>query len=87
MSAGKHVLSEKPIAKDVAEARELLSWYNQNVDKSKVTWGVAENFRFFESYQWGGAKVQELGKVLSFSTRMHTLVKEDNKYYGMENHF
>ncbi|EOD44322.1 putative oxidoreductase nad-binding rossmann fold protein [Neofusicoccum parvum UCRNP2] len=60
LSAGKHVLSEKPIAKDVATARELLDWYNKNIDKSKVTWGVAENFRFFESYRYGAEKVKEL---------------------------
>ncbi|KAK0664408.1 Uncharacterized protein DIS24_g819 [Lasiodiplodia hormozganensis] len=82
LSAGKHVLSEKPIAKDVAEARELLEWYNKNIDKSKVTWGVAENFRFFESYQYGAEKVKELGKVVSFSQRMHILVKEGSKYHA-----
>ncbi|KAH7063593.1 hypothetical protein B0J12DRAFT_562990 [Macrophomina phaseolina] len=82
LSAGKHVLSEKPIAKDVASARELLAWYEQNIDKSKATWGVAENFRFFESYQWGAAKVAELGKVVSFSSKVHAYIKEDNKYYA-----
>ncbi|OJD31196.1 oxidoreductase nad-binding rossmann fold protein [Diplodia corticola] len=80
LSAGKHVLSEKPVAKDVAEARELLQWYDKNIDKSKVTWGVAENFRFFESFQYGAEKVKELGKVVSFSTKMHAFVKEGSKY-------
>ncbi|KAL1646046.1 hypothetical protein SLS58_003466 [Diplodia intermedia] len=82
LSAGKHVLSEKPIAKDVASARELLQWYDENIDKSKVTWGVAENFRFFESFQYGAAKVKELGKVVAFSTRVHIFVKEGSKYHG-----
>ncbi|KAL1615865.1 hypothetical protein SLS54_008699 [Diplodia seriata] len=82
LSAGKHVLSEKPIAKDVASARELLQWYDSNIDKSKVTWGVAENFRFFESFQYGAEKVKELGKVVAFSTRMHIYVKEGSKYHA-----
>ncbi|GME28720.1 oxidoreductase NAD-binding rossmann fold protein [Neofusicoccum parvum] len=82
LSAGKHVLSEKPIAKDVATARELLDWYNKNIDKSKVTWGVAENFRFFESYRYGAEKVKELGKVLGFSTKVHVFVKEGSKYHA-----
>lgn len=75
-------MSEKPIAKDVATARELLEWYEKNIDQSKVTWSVGENFRFFDSYQHGAAKVKELGKVLGFRTTVHNFVKEGSKYYG-----
>lgn len=43
---------------------------------------MAENFRFFESYQYGAEKVKELGKVVAFSQRMHTLINEGSKYHG-----
>ena len=51
MTAGKHVLAEKPIAKDVATARELIQWYGSNIDKSKVFFGIAEQFRYFNSFR------------------------------------
>ena len=51
LTAGKHVLAEKPIAKDVATARELIQWYGSNIDKSKVFLGIAEQFRYFNSFK------------------------------------
>jgi predicted dehydrogenase len=51
LAAGKHVLSEKPIAKDYATANQLISWYHSNTDKPTVSWRVAENFRFIPSLQ------------------------------------
>ena len=49
LRAGKHVLAEKPIAKDVKTAKELVDWYRAEIDTSKVNWSVAENFRFYDS--------------------------------------
>jgi predicted dehydrogenase len=46
--AGKHVLSEKPIASTVDEAKQLCDlYYNCNTKYSKtLQWSVAENFRY-----------------------------------------
>jgi hypothetical protein len=45
--AGKHVLSEKPIAKDVATAQELLKWYKSNIlrlNQNRKAVGVEVSF-------------------------------------------
>jgi predicted dehydrogenase len=47
--AEKHVLSEKPIAKDYATAKGLIDWYHNSIDSKSVFWGVAENYRFIDS--------------------------------------
>ena len=75
------MLSEKPIAENVKDAEELVAWYRANVDASKVTWGVAENFRFLNSFRRAGEIAARLGRVLSFRMRMGALVK-GGKYYG-----
>lgn len=79
--AGKHVLSEKPVAKDLATAQELMKWYHDQIDVSKVTWGVAENFRFLSRFRYGADQVQQLGRVLGFQVKVHLFVKPGSKYY------
>jgi predicted dehydrogenase len=83
LSAGKHVLSEKPIAADLKTAQELIKWYRSNVDTSKVTWGIAENFRYFHSFEHAKTIVPKLGRILTFRARMQTLVT-GGKYYETE---
>ncbi|KAJ5083581.1 hypothetical protein N7456_013008 [Penicillium angulare] len=81
LRAGKHVLSEKPIAKDVAAARELLDWYQANIDTQKVFWAVGENYRYLTKLLFAAKKVREMGVVRNFRVNVHMMVKEDNKYY------
>jgi predicted dehydrogenase len=81
--AGKHVLSEKPIAENLKDAKELLKWYRSEIDTNKVTWGVAENFRYLASYDHAAEAIKKMGKVLGFCVRMHTLV-EGGKYLETE---
>ena len=79
--AGKHVLSEKPIAKDVATARELLEWYRANIDANKVIWAVGENYRYLTKFLFAAERVRELGAVKNFRVNVHNMVKQDNKYF------
>lgn len=83
LKAGKHVLSEKPIAKDMATAQSLLSWYHSSISTSPSapTWSVAENFRYMQRFQYAGQQVQKLGRVLGFRHRMHAFVAPGSKYY------
>ncbi|KAK2753177.1 hypothetical protein FQN54_008003 [Arachnomyces sp. PD_36] len=84
LSAGKHVISEKPIAKDIATAQELLQWYHSNVDTKKVLWAVAENFRFYNSFTFAAEQVKKLGRIQNFRVNLHVSVKPDSKYYQTE---
>jgi predicted dehydrogenase len=82
LSAGKHVLSEKPIAPDVAAARELVSWYRGQ--KLSATWGVAEQKRFNAALLYGASKATKLGRLLGFQVQVHKYVAEDGKYYSKQ---
>lgn len=42
--AGKHVLSEKPVAKDVAEASRLIELYEREFKPRGIQWIVMEQF-------------------------------------------
>lgn len=82
LSAGKHVLSEKPIAKDLATAQDLVRWYQTKVDPSKTIWAVAENIRYFAKFAFATEQVQKLGRVRNFRVRVHNMVKTESKYYS-----
>jgi predicted dehydrogenase len=83
LAAGKHVLSEKPVAKDVATAKELIGWYRSL--SSPPIWAVAENFRYIESLRHAAQKIKGLGgKVVTFHLKRYGFVKEDDKYFNTE---
>lgn len=69
IQAGKHVLSEKPIAKDVKTAVQLLEWYRE-VDREEI-WSVGENFRFLENVLYGANQLEKMGgEVVTFGLRL-----------------
>ncbi|KAL3457031.1 hypothetical protein BJX64DRAFT_296234 [Aspergillus heterothallicus] len=85
LHAGKHVLSEKPIAKDVATAESLLTEYNRLYQGQGLIWSVAENFRFIPQILYGVEQLKRIGgNVTSFQISVHDLVKEGNPFYGTE---
>ncbi|KAG9235059.1 hypothetical protein BJ875DRAFT_375051 [Amylocarpus encephaloides] len=81
LATGKHVLSEKPIAKDIASAQRLIEYYESDKVKGGATWAVAENFRFLESFEFGRQEVAKLGRVLGFRVKMFGNVKPGGKYF------
>lgn len=73
LKAGKHVFSEKPLGPDVESAKKLLSWYRSIADEKKVTWAVAEQYRFLPKYAWAAQEARKLGKVIGFNFRVFSL--------------
>lgn len=81
LAAGKHVLSEKPIAADLKRAAHLIAYYKSDKVKNGATWAVAENFRFLSSFEYGRQEVQRLGRVLGFRVKVFGNVKKGGKYF------
>lgn len=84
LKAGKHVLAEKPIAKDLATGKELIDWYHQNIDTKKVNLSIAEQFRYLPAYIYAAKTIASMGRVLGFRTRMQTCIQPGSKYYETE---
>lgn len=82
--AGKHVLSEKPIAKDVGTATELWAWYGTQIPTGVPIWSVAENYRFNQHYEYAAGLVKSLGKTSFFSYQLYANVQPGNKYFETE---
>lgn len=83
LAAGKHVLSEKPIAKDVATARATIKEYEEKYKPKGLVWRVAENFEAEPSYRAVRGWVQEgkIGDVTGFRCALYGHVTKDGKYY------
>jgi predicted dehydrogenase len=78
LNAGKHVISEKPVAPDVVTGRMLLAAQKEQV------WMVAENFRYEDALLQAAQVVQsgEIGKPLMFHWDLYIeMTPEANQYY------
>lgn len=84
LKAGKHVLSEKPIAKDSTVAKQLIADYEPYKANGQV-WAVAENFRFIDPIAYGTEQLKRLGgEVTGFHVSVHDMVKDGNPFYDTE---
>ena len=83
LAAGKHVLSEKPIAADVAGAIELIRKYESEYKPKGLVWRVAENYETEPIYQRAAQAIQDdkIGKVLFFKARVTNYMDKDSKWY------
>lgn len=84
LAAGKHVLSEKPVAPDVNKGRALIQEYETKYKPKGLVWRVAENFEAEPGYLAARRIVQEgkLGKVTYFNARSYNWIDENSKWYN-----
>lgn len=81
LMAGKHVISEKPIAIQSKEAQEAISIASS---KSELVWMVAENFRYETVVQQAADVVKsgKIGQPLVAQWALHVPVGPSMKYYS-----
>lgn len=81
LAAGKHVLSEKPIAPDIKTARQLLATYAPR--RESIVWMVGENWRYEDAYMRAAALVQEgaIGTPVTAAWISYTSFSPQSKYY------
>ncbi|EGN93485.1 hypothetical protein SERLA73DRAFT_189645 [Serpula lacrymans var. lacrymans S7.3] len=83
LAAGKHVLSEKPVAPDVASGARLIATYNAEYKPKGLVWRVAENFEAEPGYIAVGRAIRagKIGKVVFFSLRVVNYIDQESKWY------
>jgi predicted dehydrogenase len=83
LKAGKHVISEKPVAPDVASGKALLQTAARLTQASRLVWMVAENFRYEAAFQRAGQIVRqgEIGRPVQFWWNTYVALTPQNKYY------
>lgn len=82
LAAGKHVLSEKPVAPSVAEGEQLIQAY-EDTYKARLVWRVAENFEAESAYRKVGDIVRSglIGKVGWWTLNSMGALGKESKWY------
>lgn len=81
LAAGKHVISEKPIADDLAGARRLLDEY---AGRTGQVWMVGENWRYETAFVQSAEIVRSgaIGTPVTCHWAAYTPVTPQSKYFG-----
>ncbi|EMD36780.1 hypothetical protein CERSUDRAFT_155077 [Gelatoporia subvermispora B] len=84
LAAGKHVLSEKPVAADVAGGLALIKEYEAAYAPKGLVWRVAENFEAEPGYQAAAQAIKDgkIGKVTFFNARVVNYIDKNSKWYN-----
>jgi len=79
--AGKHVVSEKPIAPDHATAQRLLARHAARPDQ---VWMVAENWRYEEAFEHAARLIADgaIGRPINAHWSRFTALRPGNRYYA-----
>ena len=83
LEAGKHVISEKPVAPDVDQGLGLIKEYNSKYKPKGLIWRVAENFEAEAGYRAAGAAIAagKIGKVMFFKAVVVHYIGTETKWY------
>ncbi len=81
LRAGKHVISEKPIAPGSATARDLIALHRRTPGQ---VWMVGENWRYEEAFERAAELVRQgaIGRPLSCYWAQYSSLKPGNPYYA-----
>lgn len=84
LAAGKHVLSEKPVAPDVASGLKLIATYEAEYKPKGLVWRVAENWEAEPGHTTAAQAIRagKIGKVIFFSFRGVGRMDRDSKWYN-----
>lgn len=84
LAAGKHVISEKPVAPDVASGLKLISTYEAEYKPKGLVWRVAENWEAEPGYVTAAQAIRagKIGKVIFFSLRGVGRIDQESKWYN-----
>ena len=84
LAAAKHVLSEKPVAPDVAGGVALINDFETQYRSKGLVWRVAENWEFEPGYHAAAKAIRDgkIGKVSFFNARVVNYISKDNKWYN-----
>jgi predicted dehydrogenase len=72
--AGKVILSEKPIAQTIEQAKQLIALFEEIPKERRPVWLVAENYRLEPAFARAAERAAELGRVKSFHSNACHLV-------------
>lgn len=80
LDSGKHVISEKPIAADVATARQLMA-HHQHPEQQ---WMVGENWRYESAYVQAAQLLHDgaIGELKTCQISLYLPMTEGSKYFG-----
>lgn len=77
------MLSEKPVAKDVAAGIALIKEYNAKYKAKGLVWRVAENFEAEPGYRAAAKAIRDgkIGKLALFNLSAINALDESSKWY------
>ncbi|KAJ3785061.1 hypothetical protein GGU10DRAFT_292985 [Lentinula aff. detonsa] len=83
LSAGKHVLSEKPVAPDVARGLRLLRDAEPICQRRGLVWHVAENYETEPVYRAAGEVIKsgKIGNIIFFKVAVVNYIDKTSKWY------
>ncbi|RXK40196.1 hypothetical protein M231_02470 [Tremella mesenterica] len=84
LEAGKHVLCEKPLHKDVKHAKELVEEYEKRFKPKGLIFRTAENWAHEPVLHWAASKLREpaLGPVLYWQLGLSNVVKPGSHWHA-----